>query len=236
MEAKDKILVALDVDNSESAYQLVKDLAPYVGGFKIGLELIMAIGAKAAIEIVHSYCADVFLDGKFCDISNTVGKASNVISDLGVKMFNVHASAGVEAMRAAVANKRGSLVLAVTVLTSLDQYDAQLIFGSSAEAKVLQFARDAKLAGCDGIVCSPQELMMLGKNKELSGLLKVVPGIRPKGSSKNDQERFMTPGQAIEAGADYLVIGRPITGDKSPVEAAKRIADEIQEELEVIKE
>lgn len=178
----------------------------------------------------------MFLDGKFDDIPNTVGEAAAAASGLGVAMFNVHASAGVEAMMAAVQNKGASQVLAVTVLTSLEENNAHLIFGAPSKAKVLQLARDAKIAGVDGIICSPQELELLGKQKELAGLLKVTPGVRPEWAAAGDQKRIMTPGDAIVAGATALVIGRPITKPPqevgTPADAARRIADEITEALE----
>jgi len=223
--------VALDVDSLDKAISLVKSLAPYVGCFKVGLELLMAVGAPQVVEFVHSLGGQVFLDGKLNDIPNTVGSAAKAVAWLNVKMFDVHASAGIEAMMAAVANKGQSLVLAVTVLTSLEENNAHLIFGAPSKAKVLQFARDAKLAGCDGIICSPQELELLGKQKELGSLLKVTPGVRPEWAAAGDQKRIMTPAEAIKAGANYLVIGRPITRPPaeigSPVDAAKRIAEEI---------
>jgi orotidine-5'-phosphate decarboxylase len=151
-------------------------------------------------------------------------------------MFNVHASAGIEAMMAAVQNKGISQVLAVTILTSLEENNAHLIFGAPSKAKVLQLARDAKIAGVDGIICSPQELELLGKQKELAGLLKVTPGVRPEWAAAGDQKRIMTPGDAIVAGATALVIGRPITKPPqevgTPADAARRIADEITEALE----
>jgi orotidine-5'-phosphate decarboxylase len=146
-------------------------------------------------------------------------------------MFNVHASAGIEAMRVAVNNKRESLVLAVTILTSLEEDNAHLIFGAPIKAKVLQFARDAEIAGVDGIICSSKELELLAGQEELRGLIKVTPGIRPEWATAGDQKRVMTPGEAIKAGADYLVIGRPITKPPeeigSPVDAAQKIAQEI---------
>lgn len=187
-----------------------------------------------------------------------MGKASKAVSAIGVKMFNVHASAGMVAMIEAKKNAgytpypqhpelRGvddlvdhgdwqrPLVLAVTVLTSLEENNAHLIFGAPTKAKVLQFARDAKIAGCDGIVCSPQELEFLDNHSELSGLFRVVPGIRPKWSVVGDQKRIMTPADAIKAGADYLVIGRPITDPPkevgTPVDAVKRIIEEIESVL-----
>ncbi len=232
MDAKDRIIVALDVDDLEKARGLIEDLAPYVGCFKIGLELISSVGGPQAVRFVHSLGGEVFYDGKFCDIPNTVGGASKAVGWLGVKMFNIHASAGIEAMMTAVTNKWQSIVLAVTVLTSLEENNAHLIFGAPSKAKVLQYARDAKISGVDGIICSSQELQFLCKQRELNGLLRVVPGIRPKWSVANDQQRIMTPADAIKAGADYLVIGRPITEPPkevgTPVDAAKRIIEEIE--------
>ena len=232
MKAEDKIIVALDVDDLEKAKSLIEALAPYVGCFKIGLELISSVGGPQAVRFVHALGGQVFYDGKFDDIPNTVGRSSKAISELGVKMFNVHASAGIEAMRAAVDNKGNSLVLAVTVLTSLEENNAHLIFGAPTKAKVLQFARDARIAGCDGIICSPQELEFLYDYLELDGLIKVVPGIRPKWSVAGDQKRITTPSDAIDDRADYLVIGRPITDPPkevgTPVDAVKRIIEEIE--------
>lgn len=235
MEAKDRIIVALDVYNLAQARLHVKNLAPYVGCFKVGLELLTAVGSPAVIELIHSLGGQIFYDGKFDDIPNTVGNAANAVAELNVKMFNVHASAGIEAMMAAVANKGQSIVLAVTVLTSLEENNAHLLFGGPSKAKVLQFARDAKISGCDGIICSPQELALLGKQKELKGLLKVTPGVRPEWAPTDDQKRVMTPAEAIKAGATYLVIGRPITMPPreigTPIDAAKRIVDEISSVL-----
>lgn len=247
MDDEDRIIVALDVDGLGRAKSLVEELAPYVGCFKIGLEFINAMLASVISpeaegdalanlqkirELFRLLSGKIFWDGKFDDIPNTVGAASRVIAGLNVKMYNVHASAGIKAMMAAVANKgSSSLVLAVTVLTSLDEKNAHLIFGSPSQAKVLQLARDAKLAGCDGIICSPQELAFLREQKELNGLLRVTPGVRPNWAALGDQSRVMTPGEAVEAGADMLVIGRPITKPPAPIEssikAAKLIADEI---------
>lgn len=231
MNVKDKIIVALDIDSLDKAKPLVESLSPYVGCFKVGLELLTAIGAPRVVDFIHSLGGQVFFDGKFCDIPNTVGKATKAVSSLRVKMFNVHASAGIEAMMAAVANKGQSLVLAVTVLTSLDEDNAHLIFGAPSKAKVLQMARDAKIAGCDGIICSPRELEFLGKQRELDGLLKITPGVRPSFAAAGDQKRILTPHEAIKAGATSLVIGRPITNPPAeigtPVDAVKKIADEL---------
>lgn len=231
MEMKDRIIVALDVDNLDKARSLVEILASYVGCFKVGLELLTAVGAPQVVKFVHGLGGKIFFDGKFDDIPNTVGGAAKAVAGMNVKMFNVHASAGIEAMMAAVSNKGQSLVLAVTVLTSFEENNAHLVFGAPSNAKVLQLARDAKLAGCDGIICSPQELELLRRQKELAGLLMVTPGVRPEWAAAGDQKRIMTPAEAIRAGATALVIGRPITKPPAeigtPADAAKRIAEEI---------
>lgn len=231
MKAKDRIIVALDVDSLDKAKALVESLAPHVGCFKVGLELLTAVGAPKVVEFVHSLGGQVFYDGKFDDIPNTIGGAVKAVAGMNVRMLNVHASAGIEAMMTAVANQGQSLVLAVTVLTSLEENNAHLIFGGPSKAKVLQFARDAKIAGCNGIICSPQEIGLLGKQEELRGLLKVTPGVRPEWAAAGDQKRIMTPTEAIKAGADYLVIGRPITKPPAeigtPINAAKKITREI---------
>lgn len=236
MDVKDRIIVALDVSDLSEVKSLIQELTPHVGCFKVGLELLTAVGAPKVVEFVHSLGGQVFYDGKFDDIPNTVGSAAKAVAELNIKMFNVHASAGVEAMMAAIANKGQSLVLAVTVLTSLEENNAHLIFGASSKAKVLQFARDAKIAGMDGIICSPQELELLAKQKELGELLKVTPGVRPEWAATGDQKRIMTPGDAIAAGATALVIGRPITKPPKevggPADAAQRIAEEITMALE----
>lgn len=208
---------------------------PHVGPFKVGLELLTAEGAPAVCHALHKLGAEVFADMKFLDIPNTVGAAAQAIASQGVAMFNVHASGGIEMMRAAVANKGNSLVLAVTVLTSMDESACRRSYGASPAEKVLQFALDAKEAGADGIICSSQELHVLKPLSELSGMFFVTPGIRPVWAVVGDQKRITTPAEAIRAGADYLVIGRPILKPPaeigSPVEAAKRIADEIAEAL-----
>ena len=236
MDIRDRIIVALDVDSLEKAEALVKELAPHVGYFKVGLQLLTSVGAPKVVEFLHNLGAKVFLDGKFNDIPNTVGEASAAAFRLGVAMFNVHASSGIEAMAAVVKNRGNSLVLAVTVLTSLEENNAHLVFGAPSKAKVLQFARDAEIAEVHGIICSPQELEFLGKQKELAGLMMVTPGVRPMWAAVGDQKRVMTPGEAITAGAAALVIGRPITKPPqevgTPVNAVKLIIQEISEALE----
>ena len=242
LQPKDRIIVALDVDSVNKAIGLVEKLHDYVGYFKIGLELITTmlvelITAETDEEAVlklgkirqlfRLLGGNVFWDGKFDDIPNTVGGAVKALAKLNLKMFNAHASPGIDTMLAASANKGGMLALAVTVLTSLEENDAYLSFGAPSKAKVLQFARNAKLAGFDGIVCSPLELTLLKKRKELTGFLKVTPGIRDKDSPPDDQNRTMTAFEAFVAGADLAVIGRPITSAPDPVDAAKRFAVQI---------
>ncbi|MBI4121291.1 MAG: orotidine-5'-phosphate decarboxylase [Parcubacteria group bacterium] len=227
VDPKEKNIVALDVSDLSEAGSLVRDLAPYVGGFKIGLELATAVGGPQAVTFVHTLGGRVFYDGKFCDIPNTVGRAAKAVAAMGVKMFNVHASCGVPAMAAAVENKGDSLVLAVTLLTSLSEDDVNVLFGGPSKVKVLQLARDAMRAGCDGVICSPQELEFLRSHEDLAHFPFYTPGVRPAGVGKQDQKRVMTPYEAIRAGAHALIIGRPITADPDPVAAAKRINAEI---------
>ncbi|MDO8461961.1 MAG: orotidine-5'-phosphate decarboxylase [Deltaproteobacteria bacterium] len=231
MTPSDRIIVALDVDNLEKAKGLVEGLSPHVGCFKVGLELITAAGAPQVVKFIHTLGGEIFFDGKFDDIPNTVGAASKAVAAMGVKMFNVHASCGIESMKAAVANKGKSLLLAVTVLTSIDEKTCQHIFGKSPAEKVLQLALDAAEAGVDGIICSPKDLSSLSKESKLKNLMKVTPGVRPDWASKGDQKRTMTPAEAIRAGATALVIGRPITSPPTeigtPVDAAKKILEEI---------
>lgn len=231
MEAKERIVVALDVDSLDKALELVEELHPYVGYFKVGLELLTNEGAPKVVQAIKEAGGKIFYDGKFKDIPNTVAGASKAVAKLGVDMFNVHASGGVEMMKAAVDNKGESKVLAVTVLTSLSEEDAHSIYGAPSKGKVIEFARWAKIAGIDGLICSPQELQVLGKQKELDDLLRVTPGVRPEWAARGDQKRVMTPGEAVKAGADYLVIGRPITKPPSDIgnsiAAAKMIAEDI---------
>jgi orotidine-5'-phosphate decarboxylase len=150
---------------------------------------------------------------------------------MGVKMFNVHASCGLDSIKAAAENKGSSLLLVVTVLTSLSDTESERIFGAKPHDKVVQFAQDAKAAGADGVICSPQELELLSQIPDLKDILKVTPGVRPEWAEANDQKRILTPSQAMTLGATHLVIGRPISnpprGIGSPIDAAKKILEEI---------
>lgn len=242
MQAKERIIVALDVDHPDKATALVKMLGALVGSFKIGLELITAMLAsvlvadeeealanmKSVRELFRLLKRQFFWDGKFKDIPHTIGAVAKIVGHaIKVGMFNVHATSGIKGMMAAVANKGESKVLAVTVLTSHEENDAFLAYGAPSKASVLQDSRNAKLAGCDGVVCSPQELVLLDDQPELQGLEKITPGIRSPEDPPDDQRRTMSPREAIRAGATRLVIGRPITQAASPVEAVKKIAEEI---------
>jgi orotidine-5'-phosphate decarboxylase len=236
MEPKDRICLALDVDNIKKARELVEELHDYVGVFKVGKELFTAIGPKIVKEINNSG-GKVFLDLKFHDIPNTVAKAGEAATELGVYMFNVHASGGSEMMKAvadavknkaAAAGKEKPIVLGVTVLTSINQdvLNNQLNVPGDVQKQVVHLALLAQKAGLDGVICSPQEIKAIrdacGENFVI-----VTPGIRPAWSESNDQKRITTPRDAIEAGANYMVIGRPITKADNRIEAAKKILEEI---------
>lgn len=227
MEPKDRIIVALDVDSLETAAALVEVLAPHVGTFKIGLELITAVGGPDAIRVLQAMGARIMYDAKFHDIPNTMAGATRQASVWGVDMFTAHASAGYAALKATAEAKGASKFLAVTVLTSIDEAESIALFGTVPRRRVEEMAEQALLAGADGIVCSPRELAVLKDKK----CLKVTPGVRPAWAAAGDQKRVMTPAEAIAAGAHYVVIGRPILKPPSeigsPAEAAKRIAEEI---------
>lgn len=237
-QAKDRILVALDTSDEKQMLRWAEELGPHVGGFKIGLTALTSIALgrmdPEIIPLVAACGSDercIFYDGKFHDIPETVAGASLAAGGSAyVKFFNLHASSTVEGMRRAMNATGGAKVLAVTVLTSMGDKDSLRVYGKDAKRKVIEFADDALEAGIDGIVCSPVELAFLSQVK-YAKLLKVTPGVRPKWAATDDQTRVLTPGEAVAAGADYLVIGRPITKPPkdvgSPVAAARLIADEI---------
>lgn len=229
MDAKDRIIVALDVSTRQEALAWVTRLRGRVGLFKIGSQLFTAEGPELVREIVR-LGERVFLDLKFHDIPNTVAKAVSVAGDLGVSMLTLHASGGKRMMSAAaeVASKlsapaRRPVLLGVTVLTSLAGDElAEIGFPSPVETQVVRLARLAEEAGLDGVVASPAELALLrGQLKDSLSI--VTPGIRPVGSAVNDQSRIATPAAAIQAGADYLVIGRPITASADPLASLAEI-------------
>jgi len=230
-QAKDpKIIVALDFDTAEKAIALVNQLSPELCRLKVGKELFTRTGPRLVREFINKGF-DVFLDLKFHDIPNTVAKACVSAAELGVWMVNVHTQGGptmLKAARDAINNcKNKPLLIGVTILTSLTDEDIHAVgLQGTAEQNVLRLAKLAEQCGLDGVVCSPMEVLTLrdqvNKNFKL-----VTPGIRPTGSSKDDQSRVMTPKTALKAGSDYIVIGRPITQAKHPLAALQAILTEI---------
>ena len=221
-----RIIVALDYDNSNSALALADQLNPNQCRLKVGKELFVAAGPQL-VKSLSDRGFDVFLDLKFHDIPNTVAKAVSAAADLGVWMTNVHASGGTRMMtaaREAVENHGGDMLLiAVTVLTSMDDSDLQQVgVNSVAKDQVLALANLTKQAGLDGVVCSAQEAthlkQQLGQDFKL-----ITPGIRLTDSASDDQRRIVSPAQAIEQGSDYLVIGRPITQAENPMQMLQKI-------------
>lgn len=234
--AKDRLIVALDVPGRAEALRLVDTLNPAGVRFKVGLELFTAAG-PALVEELAGRGAGVFLDLKFHDIPNTAAGAARAAARLGAWMFNVHAAGGVEMMRrareaadegAAAAGRPRPLVIAVTVLTSLDGRALREEVGVSRDpaGQVAFWADAARRAGLDGVVCSPQEVAVV-KEACGAGFLAVTPGVRPSWAARGDQQRIATPAGAIAAGADYLVVGRPITADPDPLVAARRVLEEM---------
>lgn len=237
-EAKEKIIVALDVATAKEAMELVELLHDEVGAFKIGLQLYNAEGPDI-IHDIQEAGGKVFVDLKFHDIPNTVAQTTKVITGRGAFMFTVHAGGGARMLEATAnaknqtATEKGvdnPIALAVTVLTSLSQeeFENEIGIARKVEDQVIHWAKMAKNAGMDGVVASPKEIKAI---RQACGddLIIVTPGIRPLWAAANDQSRIMTPKQAVEAGADYLVIGRPITKHENPVAAARLIVDEITE-------
>jgi orotidine-5'-phosphate decarboxylase len=225
-----KIIVALDFPDATCALELVERLDPSLCRLKIGKELFTAAGPQLVAWLAHEGYG-VFLDLKFHDIPNTVAKACEAASKLGVWMLNVHASGGSAMMRAARAAVDKAdvppLLIAVTVLTSLDQPALDEIgYAGDLSATVLRLAKLTKDSGLDGVVCSAQEAPMLRSElgKEFS---LVTPGIRLADAAADDQSRVVTPAMAISNGASYLVIGRPITQAADPLQALQRINKEI---------
>ena len=234
MTAEERLLVALDVEGLADADRLLDRLAGLVGACKIGAQLFTAAG-PAAVEHARKRGFRVFLDLKFHDIPNTVAGAVRAATRLGVRMLTVHASGGVTMMRAAAAAAAAEgpgvprpLCLGVTVLTSLDRAELQRDLGlaRSVEAHVLHLAERARAAGLDGCVASPREVRPLRNLLPPSWII-VTPGVRPAGGATDDQARTATPAAAIAAGADYLVVGRSITGAPDPAAAAQAILAEI---------
>lgn len=236
--AKEKIIVALDVSTAREAFDLYSKLRDTVNIFKIGSQLFTAHGQHVVREITK-FGGKIFLDLKFHDIPNTVAAASVEAARLGVFMFNVHASGGSEMMKrtveavnetAAKENLIKPHVIAVTVLTSSTKETLNET-GIDAEPlpQVIRLARLTNSCGMDGVVASPHEVSAIRESVENKNFLIVTPGVRPAGASHHDQKRVMTPVEAVRAGADYLVIGRAITRAGDPGEAALKIIEEMEE-------
>jgi orotidine-5'-phosphate decarboxylase len=254
-DARERLIVALDVPNAPEARRIVAAIGDSAQIYKIGKQLFTAEGPQVVRDLVASG-RDVFLDLKYHDIPNTVAGAVRQAAQLGVRMLTVHASGGLRMLRAAVEAAGGGgasvphicppladvgstsrtasgtadrrpLVLAVTVLTSLNDEDLQEIGVSGRVAdQALRLAALARTAGCGGVVTSAREVREI--RRELgAGFAIVTPGIRPAGTAQNDQERSATPAEAITAGASHIVVGRPITASPDPAAAARRILDEI---------
>jgi orotidine-5'-phosphate decarboxylase len=225
-----RIIVALDCARAEDAMELVKQFSPEICRLKIGKELFTSSGPELVKQIVAAGY-DVFLDLKFHDIPSTVAKAVSAAAELGVWMVNVHASGGAEMMRAARAalaerNKR-PLLIAVTVLTSMQQNDLPAIgIERSVLEHVLRLSVLASESGMDGVVCSAEETPELRKLLRDDFIL-VTPGIRPAGAPSQDQKRTVSPRDALLAGSSYLVIGRPITQARRPGERLIEIQEQI---------
>jgi len=224
---KDKIIVALDVPTKREALDLVEKLRGQISFFKIGLQLYTAEGPEV-LRAVSSTGSKVWLDLKVHDIPNTVARAVESAGRLGVQMLTIHLSGGSEMVRAATAARvNNMLLLGVTVLTSAtDETLREIGIQEKLDDQVLRLAKLGIEAGIDGVVASSHEIKPL--RREFGNKIKiVVPGIRPSWSEPGDQRRTMTPFEAVKAGADYLVIGRPIIAHPNPNEATKRILEDI---------
>jgi orotidine-5'-phosphate decarboxylase len=236
---KDRLVLALDIDSDKEALGIVDELKDVVGIFKVGHQLFTAYGPDIARRIIDAG-GRVFLDLKYHDIPNTVAKASAEAVKLGVSIFNVHALGGFDMMKAAVdsanetaqkGNKPGPLVLAVTVLTSMDERSMrkELKITRSLQREVAHLARLAQRAGMHGVVASPQEIKMLRRAIRGSFVI-LTPGVRPAWAGQDDQKRIMTPAEAFAAGTDYIVVGRPVLKAADRREAVKKILEEIETE------
>lgn len=223
---RDRLIVALDVPNVRDAEAMVERLGDSVSFYKVGYQLAFAGGLSLTRALAQAG-KRVFLDMKLHDIENSVAKGVENVARLGVQFLTVHAYP--QTMKAAVAARQGSglKILAVTVLTSYDDIDlAESGYAMSVDALVARRAQQAHDLGVDGLVCSPEEAsplrLMVGHD-----MVFVTPGIRPAGAAHGDQKRVMTPGQAIASGADYLVVGRPVTAAADPKAAADAVVAEI---------
>jgi orotidine-5'-phosphate decarboxylase len=237
MEAKERIILALDVSSHNEAIGIVNKFKEHIEIFKVGTELFTSAGPKV-VEEIHSMGKKVFLDLKFHDIPNTVVRSALAVSRLGVFMFNVHTLGGLEMMQHTARtlseyclekNMNRPKLIGVTILTSIDQDALRDELGISfrLNTQVRQLAVLAQRAGLDGVVASPEDAFMI-RSHFGKGFLIVTPGIRPSWATNDDQKRTLTPREAINRGADYLVIGRSITSQPDPLGTLKRIEEELK--------
>jgi orotidine-5'-phosphate decarboxylase len=226
--ADNRLIVALDVSSSSEARRIVQSVGEAANYFKVGKQLFTAEGPQVVRDLVASG-RKVFLDLKFHDIPNTVGKAVQEAKKLGASMLTVHACGGGKMLKAAVeAAAGGPLVLAVTVLTSFTDEDLQEIgVAGRVVDQVLRLAEVARIAGCGGVVTSAHETRQVRKLLG-TGFAIVNPGVRPQGADAGDQARVVTPAEAIAAGATHIVVGRPITAAPNPAKAAEAIVAEME--------
>jgi len=227
LTARDRIIVALDFPSQAKALALVSALSDSVSIYKIGLQLYTVAG-PAIVQAVAATGAKIFLDLKLHDIPNTVAKTVTAAGDLGAAMLTVHLSGGSAMLQAAVESKPPQLsLLGVTVLTSATQETlTETGVGAELADQVMRLADLGKKSGCDGLITSPHEVGAL-RQRLGPNILLVCPGVRPAWAAADDQKRFTTPREAVEAGADYLVIGRPITAAADPRGAVERIVAEL---------
>ncbi|XGU46879.1 orotidine-5'-phosphate decarboxylase [Fusobacterium necrophorum subsp. funduliforme] len=237
MDAREKIIIALDFPTEEKAIACVESLGEEAVFYKVGLELFLNSQGRI-LEYLREKQKKIFMDLKFHDIPNTTAMASVFAAKEEVAMFNVHASGGKKMMTKVMEETKkineAASVIAVTILTSFSEEDIQTLFQSklSLQELAIHFASLAKEAGLSGVVCSPWEASEI---KKACGerFQTVCPGVRPKWSANNDQERIMTPKEAVQHGCDYLVIGRPVTKHENPKEAMRLIVKEVEEGLQL---
>jgi orotidine-5'-phosphate decarboxylase len=229
------IICALDTIDAEDAFHIAEQVRPHVGAVKLGLEFFTANGA-AGVTAINKLGIPVFLDLKFHDIPNTVSRAIAATVGMNMFMMTVHTAGGRAMLRAAieasdnvsqVTGKERPLIVGVTLLTSLDQDDVSMLgYRDNLNDQVLRLADLAQSAGLDGVVCSAYEIAMLRRHCGPDFTL-VVPGIRLETNRADDQKRVVSPKEAVERGADFLVIGRPITAARNPAEAARFISAQL---------
>ncbi len=235
MKPRERLIFALDVEHFGEAQRLVGLLRGHIGLFKVGKQIFTHAGPKV-VDMIRRKGEHVFLDLKFHDIPNTVAKASEEAAKLGAAMFTVHSMGGYEMMKQAVKSSRNvakqlnvpkPLILAVTILTSMDQATLEEVgINTPLEEQVIRLVTLAQSAGVSGVIASPREISLIREHCG-SDFLIVTPGVRPASAAKDDQKRTLTPGEAVRAGADYIVVGRPIKDADDPVRAADEIVKEI---------